>query len=1035
MNLFRFFHTVTLAVLPAAPLLAQTAHPRIVATQYPVDDYVVANAIVTEEPYGAGTDGRTDATAAVQKAIDAVAAQGGGVVFLPAGKYRFAGSLHIKEGVTLRGDWLAPGKTARVGGTILMPSGGKGHAEGEPFLNVSRGSGVRNLNIWYPEQNAETPVPYPWTIADDQDHAGNNYTIQQVTLVNSYQGIRFGPKFNELFMVRSVYGTPLKEGMQFDSVTDIGRIAYVRFGPRYWLESGLGTKPDSTALCKYLIQNGTALEMRRSDWQYFYDVAVHGYSRGLYIRRGVQGGSIGVAYNLRATGCDVGLYVEETRFVATNCRFEGRTAAVRTTGEFRDDLQFNSCRLIGTQGSALIHWGSGAVRLVNSHLVARGPGVSAGSGQLTLLNCNLPGANPRIQLARPVERALLIGNHFETATDPVDSTSRGDVQVDHQMVSSPRVKFPEIQIPPDRKPATGKLFNVQDFGARSGKADTTFDNTAAFQSALNAAGRAGGGTVYVPAGFYRLSGHLNVPTGVEMRGVFDVPHHTISLGSVLMATEGRGTETGPAFISLTAGSGLRGLTIWYPEQFVDDIKPYPWTVRSLGPRCWMMDVTTANSYNFADFGSYPSSGHLLRYIAGSPLRRGLWVSKGAGVVDSCQFNPHYWLRRAATAPPLTRTPDTQDLGSKVFNFLTRNHEAFIFGHCPNEIQLNNFVYGVDYGLRFVNDHGATSGWVINHASDGSSEGITVDAAAPEGLNIVSTQIATVGNNKRRAVYVGPHNTGPVNIVGGYSFGQSDVPTMELYGTGPTLVQSWHSKQSEILASGGPKRIESTAFALSLPGAVRLTGAVSRLVLLGNTTPPDVGFNVEGSTQNVLARGNSRPLPPTPLLIRYENDFSNLAPQLDIKPITLQDIENATCQQEPGAGRKGAALVLAGNPDGQAHSLAYYQIADVNLTVKPDTVLRYWLRPESPTGVQTGVDLLFTDGTNLRDSGVVDTNGRNMHPAAPKGAVGYWWKIEGKIGEKLAGKTIKSIVFAFDQGNAKTPVRAAVDRIEIGEPAS
>ena len=56
--------------------------------------------------YGAKGDGVAKDTAAVQKAID-TAAQGGGVVFVPAGRY-LCGTIHLKSRITLQ---LAPGAT------------------------------------------------------------------------------------------------------------------------------------------------------------------------------------------------------------------------------------------------------------------------------------------------------------------------------------------------------------------------------------------------------------------------------------------------------------------------------------------------------------------------------------------------------------------------------------------------------------------------------------------------------------------------------------------------------------------------------------------------------------------------------------------------------------------------------------------------------------------------------------------------------------------------------------------------------------
>ena len=57
--------------------------------------------------FGAKADGKTDDTAAIQKALDA-AGKHGGVVRLPAGKFLVAGSLKIPVGVALAGSNQAP---------------------------------------------------------------------------------------------------------------------------------------------------------------------------------------------------------------------------------------------------------------------------------------------------------------------------------------------------------------------------------------------------------------------------------------------------------------------------------------------------------------------------------------------------------------------------------------------------------------------------------------------------------------------------------------------------------------------------------------------------------------------------------------------------------------------------------------------------------------------------------------------------------------------------------------------------------------
>jgi hypothetical protein len=63
----------------------------------------------------------------------------------------------------------------------------------------------------------------------------------------------------------------------------------------------------------------------------------------------------------------------------------------------------------------------------------------------------------------------------------------------------------------------GRTYNVTvDFGAdQSGRTDST----ASFQSAINAAGNAGGGVVFIPAGHYRINGELTITrSGVVLKG-------------------------------------------------------------------------------------------------------------------------------------------------------------------------------------------------------------------------------------------------------------------------------------------------------------------------------------------------------------------------------------------------------------------------------------------------------------------------------------------------------------------------------------
>ena len=87
------------------PASAATAKIKVgVYVPAPTTDFV---ADVTNAAYGAKGDGKTDNTAAIQKAINAAAAAGGGIVDIPAGVYMVDAvnnRLHLKSNVILRLD-------------------------------------------------------------------------------------------------------------------------------------------------------------------------------------------------------------------------------------------------------------------------------------------------------------------------------------------------------------------------------------------------------------------------------------------------------------------------------------------------------------------------------------------------------------------------------------------------------------------------------------------------------------------------------------------------------------------------------------------------------------------------------------------------------------------------------------------------------------------------------------------------------------------------------------------------------------------
>ena len=125
-------------------------------------------------------------------------------------------------------------------------------------------------------------------------------------------------------------------------------------------------------------------------------------------------------------------------------------------------------------------------------------------------------------------------------------------------------------------------------------------------------------------------------------------------------------------------------------------------------------------------------------------------------------------------------------------------------------------------------------------------------------------------------------------------------------------------------------------------------------------------------------------------------------------------------------------MLSGTGTGSNACHAYFAIFETAVTVEPDSILRYWLKPENELGRCTGIDLLFQAGSPLRDSAARDLAGVRVHPSQPKGQVGQWRQIEIPIGQWLANKVVRQVVLAFDQPGSKGPFTAVVDDVSIGQ---
>jgi hypothetical protein len=307
--------------------------------------------------------------------------------------------------------------------------------------------------------------------------------------------------------------------------------------------------------------------------------------------------------------------------------------------------------------------------------------------------------------------------------------------------------------------------SVLDFGARR---DGVTDDTKAIQAAVDSAAQSGG-TVFMPAGRYLVAGSIRL-CGVSLQGENLAPRSWTPLnGTVILATGGRDDESAPALFEMRNSSAVAGLTVYYPGQSVDSIRPYPWSFRIGSDRldepvfdCTIENITLINSYNGIRTGPSENGRHRINSVFGCVLRRGIFIMSTGdiGRVENVQFHCHFWAHGPTTGG---------DFG-KVFEYMQRNLEAFIIGRSDWEYVTNTFVFPAFIGYRFIRTetaagwNGGCNGQFSGIAADATETCVRVDEIQPPGLLITNGQFNSHLAGEATQIIVGPANAGNVRFV-------------------------------------------------------------------------------------------------------------------------------------------------------------------------------------------------------------------------------------------------------------------------------
>jgi hypothetical protein len=792
-----------------------SANWHVASAQYSTNELIIT-------PFDAGADfgivadGVTDVTDEIQRALILLSNLGGGALFLPAGQYRVGGNLNIPSGVTLRGDWRKPVAGQPIVGTVLQAYAGRGDENAAPFIKLNVSAGVNGVAIWYPEQLPNDIQPYPPTLGN-----GGGATVENVTLVNPYFG--FTSYVNGTTarpFLRGIYGTPLKTGIEFDCLADIGRIETVHFSPEYWKGSGLANAPTANQHAAWIYNNGTGMIVRRIDWSYSCYVTVEGYNIGLALRPGHIDGKFpnGQSYGFNLLGCKTGVEIEASAYAGYQfTRFniqQAETGVHLGTAAVEADL-FHTCTINATN-DAIFSEGTARVLMMSCNL-QRGT-IRLDGGYLSVINSDFAAtlAN-HIELGSSVAGAAILGNRFSGGDRIIANTSYpvniSQVPLTVDPLPAYDYKQPSTTYQPDRT----NLYVVTQ-SPYNAVADGVTDATAAFQAALTAAGTNGGGTVFAPGGSYRLNGTLIIPTGVELRGVFDIPHGTETKGSLLNVYSGRANASGTPFIQLQTGAGIKGFTFHYPEQIYDTndvvnfgMVPYPFLLRGLGSDIYAINLAATIPYQLLDLATARCDRHYIDYILATALKTGIQVGNGAmdGQIQNCQFNPSAYTHQGGIY-------DSIPLGTSdnIHEILWRDATPYRFGHMTNEVLHENFVFGGAKGFHLVPEGGfGPSGHCLGMGVDQCTIAMQIDDVGSGGLNPINSQIVTV------------------NATNGYYLqtGAALTDTFKMFSAA-----GWGSHANSAVINGGDVRLQlfhvSPAAKIS---AFKVTNSASLIHLGGN----------------------------------------------------------------------------------------------------------------------------------------------------------------------------------------------------------
>lgn len=237
------------------------------------------------------------------------------------------------------------------------------------------------------------------------------------------------------------------------------------------------------------------------------------------------------------------------------------------------------------------------------------------------------------------------------------------------------------------------------------------------QNAIDALYERGGGTIYLPHGTYKITSRIELKPYINLRGDYVDPdsangdYGTLLSCEVKSTTEDIGTKVN--VFRMLGSTALIGLTFYYPDQYLDILAPYGYTVEIPGgmtlDSCTvftLQDITFLNSYKGVcasiTGGSITHEQLHLSNVKGTCLRVGAYLTNSSevGTFDNIYFSPKYW----ANAGKKYNSPHVQT----IIDFISRNSVGMVLGDLEWQEITNVLIENYHTGIYFIDGTRNTS---------------------------------------------------------------------------------------------------------------------------------------------------------------------------------------------------------------------------------------------------------------------------------------------------------------------------------------